>query len=444
VTGLSLADAEAALRDKSLTLGQTSPQPPDPEGQIESQIPAENEVVKEGAPVDVFFADPNGKGKGKKEDAKEGGGAGAAAGGGGGGGDAGGGGGEAAEIIIPAIEGAPLDEFAQKLADDGLVPEAVRRFDASKPNTLFATEPPGGTKAKAGDKVRLLVSAGFPQLAFDDDKNIQLVNGANGDKFDPIAKSPAREKDPAWSQDGTRVAYVGGGRVFLKDLKKPDAPAIALTASGEEFGDLAWAPTADVNLLAMSRVKGDDRDLCLGQITADGMVPRCIADPKIVFGRTIRWAPDGKTIIGLGVKQPGEFGMVRYRSKKPFSPDPDDWGKGRIITDTSKTNEGVLDAAVSPDGRRLALVSNQGGGAFQLYLAKPRDFLLTNAKPTKVRACKVAWRSDGKELVVVQADEGCGEDVGELVRLPANDPTDQQQLGHNGDNPVFQPLTLGQ
>ncbi len=114
VTGLTLADAEAALRDKKLTLGQSSPQPPDPEGKIESQIPAENEIVKEGAPVDVFFADPNGKGKGKKENAKAGN-AGAAAGGPGGGDDKGG----DAEIIIPAIAKTPLEDYAQNLGGQG-------------------------------------------------------------------------------------------------------------------------------------------------------------------------------------------------------------------------------------------------------------------------------------------------------------------------------------
>ena len=136
--------------------------------------------------------------------------------------------------------------------------------------------------------------------------------------------------------------------------------------------------------------------------------------------------------------------MFRWRSQKAFSPDPKDWGTGKLVTDVSKTNEGVLDAAFSPDGTRLALVSNQGGGPFQLYLAKAGDFLLTNARPTSVRACKVAWRSDGEALVVVQADEGCQESVGSLVRLPVKNPKDQTEVGFNGDNPVIQPLTLGQ
>jgi beta-lactam-binding protein with PASTA domain len=441
VVGMKLADAEATLREKSLTVGKTAPTPPDPEGTIESQIPAENEIVREGAPVDIFFADPNGKGKGK--DPKAAGGAGAGAAGGGGGGGGGGGAGEK-DIVIPAIAGASVDDYAAKIAEDELVPQTKRVFNAAPVGTLFATEPPGGTKAAAGDKVTLLVSGGFPQLAFDDDKNIRLVNGATGKPLDPIAKSPARERDPTFSADGTRAAYVANGRVMLKDLTKPDSTAIPLTKAGDEYSDLAWAPTADVNLIAMARIEGDDRDLCIGQVTREGMTPRCIDEPKFNVGKVIHWAPDGKTIIGLGVRQLGEFGMFRWRSKKAFSPDPKDWGTGRLATDVSKTNEGVLDAAWSPDGTRLALVSNQGGGPFQLYLAKPNDFLLTSAKPTSVPACKVAWRSDGQELVVVQADEICDEDVGTLIRFPVKNPQDQRQVGFKGDNPVSQPLTLGQ
>ncbi len=193
----------------------------------------------------------------------------------------------------------------------------------------------------------------------------------------------------------------------------------------------------------MSRVKGDDRDLCIGQLTGDGLTPRCIAEPKFNVGRAIHWAPDGKTIIGFGTRSLEEFGMFRWRSKKAFSPDPKDWGKGRLVTDVSKANEGVIDAAFSPDGTRLALVSNQGGGPFQLYLAEKDDFLLASAKPTSLRACKLAWRGDGEQLVVVQADESCQEKVGSLVRLPIKNVTDQQQVGFKGDNPVFQPLTLG-
>ena len=39
------------------------------------------------------------------------------------------------------------------------------------------------------------------------------------------------------------------------------------------------------------------------------------------------------------------------------------------MTDIDTPGKGVLDAAVSPDGKRLALVSNQGSSSFRLWLA---------------------------------------------------------------------------
>jgi beta-lactam-binding protein with PASTA domain len=449
IVGMTLAEAEEALREQTLTVGQANPQPVEPDRKIASQIPAAGEVVKEGKPVDIFFEEPGkgggGEGEGEGGGGGGGGGAGGAGGGGaGGGGGGGGGGGEA--VTVPPIEGAAIDAYAQKVADAQLLPAKKTVFDAAKPGTVIGTEPAENSEVESGSTVTLLVSGGFPQLVFDDDKNILRINGATGKKLDPVANGPAREKDPTFSPDGTRVAYVGGKRVFLGNLEKPDATDVALTDDTEEFADLAWAPTADVNLLAMDRVKGDDRDLCLGQITGDGMTTRCIAEPNVSIGSAIHWAPNGKQIFAGGVsnKTPGEFGVVRWRSKKPFSPDPADWGKGKFVTDRSKPNEGVVEAALSPDGKRLAVIAKTGDRPFELYLTKPNDFFLTEARATRVRACKVNWRPDGRELVVVQADENCFESVGSLVRVQANNPTrGQDQVNALGDNPVFQPLELG-
>jgi hypothetical protein len=45
--------------------------------------------------------------------------------------------------------------------------------------------------------------------------------------------------------------------------------------------------------------------------------------------------------------------------------------------------------------------------------------------------------------VVVQSDAVCSEAVGSLLQLPVDDPQKGQDLKAEGDNPVFQPLTLG-
>ncbi|HWK29965.1 MAG TPA: PASTA domain-containing protein, partial [Solirubrobacter sp.] len=144
IVGLTAGDAEKALRAKNLTLGQASPQPVDPKGKISSQIPAAGEVVKGGTPVNIFYPDPaSADAKKKAAKDKKGG---AAAGGGAGGG----GGAAAADIVVPAIDkGEQVDAYAKRAADLGIVPVVVKQFDDSPPSTLFATDPPGGTKVAA-------------------------------------------------------------------------------------------------------------------------------------------------------------------------------------------------------------------------------------------------------------------------------------------------------
>ncbi len=442
VVGKTQADADPILRKANLTVGQVSPQPPDPKAKISSQIPAAKEIVKEGTPIAIFTADPRGKKKGGgKVDEKNA-------------GKDGGGGGKGAAAVLPTLAGLPVAEAAQKAAESGLVPEQVNQFSGKKKGTLIGTVPPAGTKLEEGDKIKLLVSAGFPQLAFDDGENVLLANGANGKRLPAIAKGSQEETDPTWSFDGTQVAYASNRRVFLKNQAKPDEPAVAVTPADEVYSDLAWAPTLDVNLIAMLRDKSKDKrhgdqDLCLLQLAKVQGPAQCIPNPDVNLVKTVRWAPDGKSIFVLGQKgdinsPDSVFGMWRYTSKKAFSPDAKDWGKGKFVTDISNPGKGVIDFSISPDGKQMAAVSNFDSDAFQLYLGKPKDFLLTEAKPQVVRACKVAWRSDNLELVVEQADEQCSIDAnGQLARMPVGQPSKQQLLAPSGDNPAFQPLSLG-
>src|SRR3954453_10932631 len=440
IVGLDLAGAEKKLRESKLTLGKSSINPPDPKAKISSQIPAEREVVKEGTPVDFFYVDP--AAAKAKEDAKKK----------GGGGAGGAGGGAAADIIVPAIAGQKLDAFAQTISKDKLVPQVVKKFDNSPKGTLFATDPPGGTKVEAGSTVKLLVSAGFPQLAFDDDKDVLLISGANGEKLDPIAKGNQAEKDPTWSFAGDRVAFQSEGQVFLKDPAKPDETAIPLTQPGDFFKDLAWAPTGNANVLAMLRVPDKGlRELCLGQITKDGITPACLAGPTdVMMDSSVNWSPDGRSILVFGFKvdatgqSTGAFGMVRFSTKKPFSFDVKDWKRPtRFLSDVSETGKGMLDAAISPDGKQMAVVANfNAPQQFRVLIAKRNDFLLQNAKDLKVKACKVIWLPDQTELLVVQADDCNTFQTGDLVRVNLKDPDKQQQLRLAGDNPSYQPLTI--
>ena len=159
----------------------------------------------------------------------------------------------AADIIVPAIaKDDTLDAYAKKLGDLGIVPVVSKQFNDAKPDTPFGTNPPGGTKVATGAKVKVLVSVGQPQIVYTNGKDILRLDGATGAKLDPVSTSPGDDVDPTWTADSERVAYTDNdGRVMLKDLTKKNSSPAPITPEGERYFDLAWGPTADVNLIAM-------------------------------------------------------------------------------------------------------------------------------------------------------------------------------------------------
>ena len=198
VVGKTLAEAEHDDREEGLTVGAVNPQPPDPEGKVKSQIPPAGEIAKEGKPIQLFLETAGDKKKGGDETAAT-----AAA---------------AAVAVAAARRGghAPARSARptprrtpQKAADAGLTPvQADVVLGHAKAGELFGTDPPGGTEVKAGSEVKLLVSAGFPQIAYDNGKDVLLVNGADGKRLGTIAKSPRIEKEPDASGplDGSAIA----------------------------------------------------------------------------------------------------------------------------------------------------------------------------------------------------------------------------------------------
>jgi hypothetical protein len=272
------------------------------------------------------------------------------------------------------------------------------------------------------------------------------VDGATGKSLPAVAKSGSLEKDPTWAADGTHVAYTADNRLFLADISKPGQSPTPLSAAGESFADPAFAPTPDAQVLAAAKLNSpanrNDTDLCIGRVTPDGYQPQCIVDKRFGVGNA-HWSPDGRSILVPAVGDKG-FGIVRYRSSVPFSARASDWGKGHFVTPLDPDGRvGVIDAAISPDGKHLAAVANLDTSEFRLYLTKPDDLRLDKAKALPVQACKVAWRADSQEIVIVQSGALCDQATGQLSRIDIAQPTRAVALSADGDNPAFQPLLLG-
>jgi beta-lactam-binding protein with PASTA domain len=438
VVGLTPVTADTTLRTAGLMLGAVSPTPPNPNGTIATQIPATGTVAA-GTPVAVFLKVPKSTTAGTGTNTTAGGG--------------GGGSTTPKAVAIPAIAAAGgTIAAAAKLSQAGLVPTTVKQFSAAPAGTLVGTNPPAGKSLAPGTKVSLIVSAGFPQVSFDNHSAIKLIDGASGKPTVALPPPPPGQlqDEASWSADGTRLVYVqgpvNGGRLIQITPGAKGAQPTAVTNPGVNARYPAFAPKATSNVLAF--IGGGGNKLCFGTVGPNPLNPNCTSHPGWSLGRQVAWAPGGREILVFGVQngRPGTFGLIQFLSNVAYSGHATDWGQGKVVTSTTRPQQGVIAGAFSPNGKQVALLSNIGGGSFHVVLAPRGDYSLAPpAMVTAIAGCRVAWRPDGQALAVVVAQASCTSnpigDIGvvnihNLAGIP-------KAIATNADNPVWQPLSLG-
>ncbi len=439
VVGLTPVTADTTLRAAGLMLGTVSPQPPDPNGTIATQIPATGTVAA-GTPVAVFLK--------LAKSATAGTGTGTTGTGGGGGNSAA----AAKPVAIPAVAAAGgAIAAAAKLSQAGLVPTTIKQFSTAPAGTLVGTNPPAGKTLAPGTKVAVIVSAGFPQVSYDNHSSIKLIDGATG-KATSAVPPPSQgqlQDEASWSADGSRLVYVqgplNGGRLIQFTPGAQGNQPTAVSGAGINARYPAFAPSARSNVLAFIGAGG--KQLCFGAVGPNPLNPNCTSHPGWTLGRQVAWAPGGREILVFGVQngRPGTFGLIQFLSNVAYSGQATDWGQGKVVTSTNTPQQGVIAGEFSPDGKQLALLSNVGGGSFHLVLAPAGDYSLAPpAKVTAISGCRVAWRPDGQALAVLVAQASCTSnpigDIGvvnihNLAGIP-------KAIATNADNPVWQPLSL--
>jgi beta-lactam-binding protein with PASTA domain len=456
VLGATPGLADQALRASQLTLGAVSPQPLDPTGRISSQIPLPGTKVAAGTAVAVFLAPkpvpgtgPAGKRAGRGGAAAAGAAAATAAG-------------AAATpaalaavaaqagkgpIAIPPLQGSDPTAAAGKLSQLGLVPVPTKRLATVPIGALAGTLPPAGAKVPKGAQVDLLISSGSPQLAYDDGHAIHVIDPTNGKPTGRLPAGAGPSVEASWSPDGTHLVESEGGRLVLVQPNAPGAAPFALTPPTPGVADLnpAFAPTTKALIVAFVRRSADGARLCLATIGRFALNADCTVAPGWDLGGEVDWSPDGSTILVLGTRNRGaNFGLLAFTSNVPFSTHAADWGHGTLQTNASAPGQGVFAGEFSPDGKRMALISNIGGSDFHLYIVPAGTFSPSPAQQLPVRACQVSWRSDGQELAVMQPDGLCGPTAtGTVVGVDLSNPRTPTTLATQAAHPQWQPVANG-
>ena len=410
--GLKVANADERLQKAGLTLGAVKPDL-DPEGKVGTQVPKAGAVRRRGSPVNVVLA-PAKKAGGKKEKKA------------------------AAAEEVPVVAGGSTAAAAAALKKAGLEPVLEYRIDPAKRDTVLGTLPAPGEPPPEDGKVVLIVSAGFPRLALDTGVNAFAVGGVTGRPVVGISRDASVTSGGAWSPDGLKVAFVRGGKLFLRSPKSAARAHRITLGSGFAAEHAAFAPHLKRRVLAFVDGGGgaDGGDaVCWLDVTGAASSPTCLPLTRWnVEG--LAWAPDGKLMLA-SVVSGSKRGLLRLVSSLPFSSEAVQWRAGRKIA--TRTDDAVRAAAFAPDGVRLAVVTRRGG--YKVALVKPDDLRLEHPD-VLLAGCDVAWRSDGRELAVVQGSGTCGNPVGRIVRVSPGNPGATRRVARRGRHPSWQPIDL--
>jgi beta-lactam-binding protein with PASTA domain len=433
VVGLTLAGAEATLRTAGLVivLPPLAPSQNPTKVKVTSQLPVAGETVKANQPVNVYIPAP------PKPHPK-------------------------VPVVPKAIAAAGLSAAAAAAAISaaGATPVITREFNVAKVGTVVSQTPPATQPVTPGSQVTLVVSAGYPEIAYSNGSAIFIANGADGSGSRVIAKSADAQDEPTWQPNGSLIAYRRGaagnpsqGAIWIVDTARGATSAHELTA-GPDDRRPAFSPDGKVIAFirrTTSSTGAVDGDLCFVRTPSTSRQSSCIVDPKYNVDRPT-WSPDGRAILVVVVDpvNANQTELGEYTTARPFSTSPRDWVWQGLITDKmhgTRPGEGVLFAAFSPDGKTVAIVANWGGSdlaLFRIFIATWSGGQLGTPKGVTpaIRACEVAWRSDSGELAITAADN-CSTGNGSLERVSLTDPGTVTVLRASGaQNPVWQPITL--
>jgi hypothetical protein len=401
VTGLNLADADAALKEAGFQIGQQTPAPSDPAQKVQKQVPVGNKKANVGSPIDLFFAEA-----------------------------------QTTSSTTTTTTTSTTTTTATTTTTGG---------GGNKPPPVV---PGGGGSTGATDAA--LEKLG---IVFDNGSDILIMGAKAGKPVKKLAASPDVEVTPAMNADGTEVAYARGPsldktQIWLVDPKKPQF-AHALTNPGFKDRHPAFAPNGKIVAFIRTKnpgAKNEDGDLCFIPISASAGAPSCIVDPATSVSRPA-WSPDGQAILVVGPDaKRQQLELVEYTSNKPSSGDAKNWNSLGFVSDKmhgQRVGDRIDTVAWAPDGKSVALSANWGSNAFHVVFVAAAQDVLDPKKAVslvRVRACELAYLLPN-QLAINQRDNAC-EQPGVIVRFDPSKPdklTPLTKLGLGAEHPVLSP-----
>lgn len=214
----------------------------------------------------------------------------------------------------------------------------------------------------------------------------------------PGAQTPGRGvQDPAWAPDGRHLAASYFDRIWIFNADGRGGRQLRAAARGVER-DPAWSP--DGRQLAFAEDDGEGYDLFVAD--AGGRSVRQVTRER-GDDRWPSWTRDGRLVFSrrAGPFDPWQLHVVSARGGEAAA----------LFTDSAGDSD--REPRVSPDGRRIAYVSDRESddGDVDLWIAEmPGEERTRRTRLTSVRGREAfpAWAPDGERLAFFAQRDGTG------------------------------------
>jgi len=276
-------------------------------------------------------------------------------------------------------------------------------------------------------------SQGASLIAFESDRDgnpeIYVMN-ADGSDQRRLTRNETEDMEPTWSPDGTKIAFMrqcwyGNGRYDW------DTEIFVMNADGGRQRNLtrkqslndespAWSPDGTKIAFVSNRGSGD-LGWSIFVMNADGSGQRVLARNTSRFAHPT-WAPSGKQIAFVGV---GDTTIWVMNS--------DGSGQRRLLTDAQADSE---DPAWSPVASRIAFRRSFDNADDAIYTMNPDGS--AQRQLTHEDAGAPAWAPNGTKIAFVSTRDG---DTYDVYVMDA-DGNGQTRLTHNSatdTDPSWQP-----
>jgi Tol biopolymer transport system component len=215
--------------------------------------------------------------------------------------------------------------------------------------------------------VSSVLGSGAPVLAYriafsstrNGKENIYVLN--RDASTDMLTSGDAKDQAPSWSPDGKSLAFARGGAIGswdatgvrrLSDIGGASSPHWSPDGQQIAYSNLIYAPSDRLGFTWLMGADGSNQHPIFVSADTDAKPPDC-------FGGFVGgWYPGGDRILYRGTRANGSLVIC---SAKPDGSDV------KILAGDSSGASGVYAPALSPDGTKIAFVSNRNGSA-RMYI----------------------------------------------------------------------------